>query len=285
MLSNKHIVLGNTGFIGKNLEKYLIQKRKSVCGFNSKQINLFYKKSSLKLSKLINKETIIFFLSFNKNQSKASIKDFDKNYLLIKNFIDVIKKKKPKKIIFFSSQSVYGEGTHNLNITENTIPNPTSYYGIAKYTAERLLIKFCYEKKISLIVIRIPRVYGLGDNPRNYGPTKFIDFFKKKKQLIVWGSGDEKRDYLYINDLNKIIVKLSKINFIGTINVCSGKSYSFIQIIKLIEDISKKKFPFKRKKRSRPKVDHIMNNNFLIKIIGHYKFSTLKDNLYYLLNN
>ena len=42
---------------------------------------------------------------------------------------------------FFSSSAVYGEDIHNTHITEETPVCPTSYYGLAKYTAERLYAK------------------------------------------------------------------------------------------------------------------------------------------------
>ena len=106
-----YIVLGNTGFIGKNLENYLLRKKKIVKGFASKKINLLIKAKALKLSKFINSKTIIFFLSFNKNQKNATAEDLQKNLLLTKNFLEVLNKNKPKSVLFFSSQSIYGENT------------------------------------------------------------------------------------------------------------------------------------------------------------------------------
>ena len=280
-----YIVLGNTGFIGKNLENYLLRKKKVVKGFASKKINLLIKAKALKLSKFINSKTIIFFLSFNKNQKNATGEDLQKNLLLTKNFLEVLNKNKPKSVLFFSSQSIYGENTNNSNTTEKTLPDPTSFYGIAKYTAERMVTKYCSEKKIPLIIVRIPRVYGLGDDVNNYGPMKFTDFFKKKKTLTLWGDGSEKRDYLYIGDLNEILLKLIKKNFTGLVNICSGTAHSFLQIIKHIESLTKQRYKLKKKRRSRPKVDHIMNNKFLKQIIGDYKFTSLKSGLSLLIRN
>ena len=277
--------MGNTGFIGKNLENYLLRKKKNVKGFASKKINLLIKAKALKLSKFINSKTIIFFLSFNKNQKNATVEDLQKNLLLTKNFLEVLNKNKPKSVLFFSSQSIYGENTNNTNTTEKTLPDPTSFYGIAKYTAERMMTKYCLEKKIPLIIVRIPRVYGLGDNVNNYGPMKFTDFFKKKKTLTLWGDGSEKRDYLYIDDLNEILLKLIKKNFTGLVNICSGTAHSFLQIIKHIESLTKQRYKLKKKRRSRPKVDHIMNNKFLKQIIGDYKFTSLKSGLSLLIKN
>ena len=280
-----YIVLGNTGFIGKNLENYLLRKKKIVKGFASKKINLLIKAKALKLSKFINSKTIIFFLSFNKNQKNATVEDLQKNLLLTKNFLEVLNKNKPKSVLFFSSQSIYGENTNNTNTTEKTLPDPTSFYGIAKYTAERMMTKYCLEKKIPLIIVRIPRVYGLGDDVNNYGPMKFTDFFKKKKTLTLWGDGSEKRDYLYIDDLNEILLKLIKKNFTGLVNICSGTAHSFLQIIKHIESLTKQRYKLKKRRRSRPKVDHIINNKFLKQIIGDYKFTSLKSGLSLLIKN
>ena len=138
---------------------------------------------------------------------------------------------------------------------------------------------FSVAHQIPLITIRIPRVYGPGDDPANYGPTKFIDFYKKNKTLIIWGDGKEKRDYLYINDLNIIIMKLINKNFSGLVNICSGKSVSFIEIINNIKKITKTNFKFKHKRRTRPRVNHIMNNSYLKKVIGKYKFMRVEDGL------
>jgi len=143
MSKKNFIIFGNTGFVGKNLEKYIKLKYKNnfIYGFGSKKIDLTKRKDAIKLRRHINSNSIIFFLSFNKNQANSSILDFEKNYMMIKNFFELVKTKKPKKIIFFSTQSIYGEDTHNTNTTERTTPDPSSYYGIAKYTAERLLLE------------------------------------------------------------------------------------------------------------------------------------------------
>ena len=277
-MRNKFIIFGKTSYLGESFYNYLLNKNFFCLGFGSRQINFLNKKSCSKVKRFIKKNSIIYFLSFNKIQKKSSIKDFYKNITLIKNFIESLKTK-PKKIIFFSSQVVYGEDTNNNNTTERTIPDPLSFYSIAKYTSERLLMNFCINKKISFIIIRIPRVYGVNDNFNNYGPTMFSYKVKKNETIEVWGDGKEKRDYIFINDLNKILLKLSNKNFTGVLNVCSGKSISFIGIIKLLEKIYKKKIKIISKKRSRKKVNHIMNNKLLLKIIGRFKFTSIKKGL------
>ena len=281
MPKKNFIIFGNTGFVGKNLEAYIKLKYKKnfVFGFGSKKIDLTKKKDALKLKKYINSNSIIFFLSFNKKQLNSSIFDFEKNYLMIKNFFELIKIRKPKKIIFFSTQSIYGEDTHNLKTTEKTIPDPVSYYGIAKYTAERLLLKIANEEKLSLIIVRTPRIYGPGDSPKNYGPTKFTHHFVKNIPLIIWGDGEEKRDYIHIDDVVKILDKLIKLDFKGEVNICTGKPYSFKQLIQIIKKLVKREIIIKQKNRTRSKVDQIMKNSFLIKTIGNYRFKKIEKGI------
>lgn len=286
-MKKKFIILGNTGFVGKNLEKYILDrfKNSNIYGFGSKKIDLTKSKETKKLSKLINKNTYIFFLSFIKAQRNASINDLEKNFYIVKNVCNILKINKPKKIIFFSTQSVYGEDTNNNNTTELTLPNPTSFYGIAKYLAERVIKKVCNDNKIKYVIARIPRVYGEVDFEENYGPTKFLYHFIKKKPLTIWGDGKEKRDYIFVNDLNKIILKLCFKKFSGTLNVCSGTSFSFLQIIKILKKITSRKIKILNKKRNRKKVNHIMNNKKLIKLLGGFKFTSLEKNLSDLYDN
>lgn len=277
----KHLVIGNSGFVGRHFESFLKKKynKNNVYGFATNYINLTKQKEYKKLNKFIKKNTIIYFLSFNKAQKNASLNDYEVNHKIITNFLNFIKNKKFKKFLFFSTQSIYGEDTNNRNITEKTIPDPTSYYGIAKYNSERLVKKIFTENKIDFLIIRTPRIYGPGDSPLNYGPSMFVDKFKKKEPIILWGDGSEKRNYLFIDDVLNIIDRLIIKDYNGDINLCSNSNYSFKDLIKKLIVITKYKIKIITKQRSRKKADQIMNNNFLKKIIGNYKFVSIDEGM------
>ena len=277
----KHLIIGNSGFVGKHLEQYLAAKykKKNVFGFASQFLNLTKKENYKKIDKFIKKNTTIYFLAFNKNQKNSSLKDYEINHKIITNFLNYIETKKIKKLLFFSTQSIYGEDTDNKNITEKTLPNPTSFYGIAKYNSERLVEKFCILKKTPFLVVRTPRIYGLGDDPGNYGPSMFAKKFKDKQSIILWGDGSEKRNYVYISDVVKIIDILIIKNFSGFINICSNVNCSFKSLINTLNSLSKSKIHVISKSRSRQQVDQIMNNRFLKKIIGNYSFISINKGL------
>ena len=277
----KHIVIGNSGFVGRHLESFLKKKYKknNVFGFATNYLNLTKPNEYSKLSKFIKKNTIIYFLSFNKETSNATLNDYEINHKIITNFLNFIKNKKLKKFLFFSTQSIYGEDTNNKNVTEETKPDPTSYYGIAKYNSERLVKKIFTEIKISFLIIRTPRIYGPGDSQLNYGPSMFVDKVKKNKPIVLWGDGSEKRNFLFIDDVINIINLLILKNYNGDVNICSDSNYSFKYLIKKLSIIEKKKIKIIKKKRSSKKIDRIMNNSYLKKIIGNYKFTSIDDGL------
>ena len=276
----KHLIIGNSGFVGKHLEQYLAAKyKKNVFGFASRFLNLTKKENYKKIDKFIKKNTTIYFLAFNKNQKNSSLKDYEINHKIITNFLNYIETKKIKKLLFFSTQSIYGEDTDNKNITEKTLPDPTSFYGIAKYNCERLVGKLFILKKIPFMIVRTPRIYGLGDDPRNYGPSMFAKKFKDNESIVLWGDGSEKRNYVYITDVVKIIDLLMIKNFSGFINICSNENRSFKFLINTLSSLTKSKINVISKSRSRQQVDQIMNNRFLKKIIGNYPFISIKKGL------
>ena len=71
-----------------------------MIGFSSKKINLLVKTDALKLSKFIDSNSIIIFLSFNKNQKNATTNELKKNLLMTENFLNVLEKKTKKGNFF-----------------------------------------------------------------------------------------------------------------------------------------------------------------------------------------
>ena len=142
--------------------------------------------------------------------------------------------------IFLSSASVYGEDVvYRESITENTPAQPKTYYGIAKYSAERILEKVCIDNHTELMILRPPLVYGKDDLSRGYGPTGFTYKAINSEEIILWGDGSEFREFVFITDVAKTIHRLLNNNFNGILNLVSGKSYTFKNIYDLLIKISK----------------------------------------------
>jgi nucleoside-diphosphate-sugar epimerase len=78
-----------------------------------------------------------------------------------------------------------------------------------------------------LAILRVCAVYGEGDTHNGYGPNRFINQIKNSETIKVFGEGLNFRDHIHINDVVNLIIRSLKTNFTGTLNIVTGKSYSF----------------------------------------------------------
>lgn len=171
------------------------------------------------------------------------------------SLVDFLLKRGIKSLIFFSSGAIY-EGTQVFPTPETVDLSPKLVYPMTKYMSEIYLEGMASSYNINIISLRLFNLYG----PRQ-------DYFRKQPPLLgylikslyhddtaeLYSDGEQKRDYLYINDLVDLI-KLS-INYLlerksgGSylpLNAGSGQAYSVNEIIKILEDSSDKKIKINR---------------------------------------
>lgn len=275
MMRKNILIIGETGFIGLNLSKFLLtQKNYNV--YSLKKVDLTNKNSINYYCSKLKQNTTIIFLAAVKKQYGDSYEIYQKNTKIYENFKKIIEKSKVvKKIIFISSTSVYGEDNNLENIIEEDKTYCNSYYGLSKFFGERIIADTSMKKNIILNILRFPLIYGNDDSSSSYGPTGFIKNAYLDKQVYLWGDGTEKREFVYIIDAAKIITKSinHKKNYI--VNVVSGKPSNFLEIINNIKLVNKY-FRVKIKKRTKKKSDHTFNPKLFYKIYGNkFKFTSL----------
>lgn len=187
-LSRKVIILGNSGFIGKHLESFLLnQNTRNIVGKSLPEIDLTNWQTTKHLGVHFSPETSLIIAAAVKRQFGDNLDAFRQNMAIIENICRLLQNNPVKQVIFFSSAAVYGEETNNTNISEKTSVNPTSFYGIAKYSAERLLQKICIEQQIdSLICLRPPLIYGLGDPVKAYDLPGFCAATLASEIIALW---------------------------------------------------------------------------------------------------
>jgi nucleoside-diphosphate-sugar epimerase len=271
------VVLGSTGFIGKNIYTFLKKNiNNNVVGVSTKTVNLSEAGSHKILEKVIPLNSVLIMCIGVKKQLGDDIDIFEENVVIIDNFIRVIISSAPKKIIFFSSTSVYGEDFfHAEKINERTSLENRSYYGLAKHMSELLLDKACSEIKTKLVILRPPLIYGDGDTSFGYGPTGFLYKALNKEEIIIWGDGNELREFIYIDDIVYIINHLIYSDFEGILNIVSGISYTYSDIINIIRNDININVEATFRDRSKDKVDHIFSNSLTEEILNKFQFTSL----------
>lgn len=289
----KICIFGGNGFIGSNLAREYIKKKCKVYIYSQTKIKKSIKiKNNFKIkfneknfSKILSKNfDLIYFFSGNSNQetSKENIYyDLNTTFNKFVKLLEAVKKSKFNPTIWFAS-SVVVYGAKNYPLKEKFKSKPISYYAITKYLCENLINFYSNNFNISIGILRIFSTFGPGLKRQVIYDT--IKKIKTKNNFVMLGSGNEKRDFSYVDDQIKSIILLSKKikNPRGDIyNIASGKSYFIKDIVKRLTKISKKKilFSFNQKRRSFDNKYYIADKSKINKTIGFIKYMNINKAL------
>ena len=131
--------------------------------------------------------------------------DANTNILGTINLLQSCVKTGIKKIIFASTGgAIYGEQEY-FPADESHPTAPVSPYGITKLTIEKYLYFYHLEHKLNYTILRYANVYGPRQNP--FGEAGVVAIFANKllksEQPVINGSGDQTRDYVFVEDVVK----------------------------------------------------------------------------------
>lgn len=161
-------------------------------------------------------------------------KDIDWNVKATVNVFKYAKQTNVKKVIYTSSMSVYGNGT---NLSESSPIDPTSHYGISKYTGEL----YCkqYEKLgVDYSIFRLFNVYGFGQDMENLNQgmvSIYLAQSLKGREILVKGSTDRFRDFVYIDDVvSALLLGMDDVTSNKTYNVCTGIKTTVKELLDII---------------------------------------------------
>jgi nucleoside-diphosphate-sugar epimerase len=129
-----------------------------------------------------------------------------------------------KHLIFISSMyATVSENSDNYNM-----------YSISKKHAEELAKFYCLKNSIALSILRPSQLYGIGNNFYIHQPFfyKILDNIENNRDVYFYGSNDPIRNYLYIDDLSKIINEVVLKKTEGTFSCCYPSDVTYSQIAK-----------------------------------------------------
>lgn len=248
------LITGGAGFIGSHVVDDLLKMGKRVFVFDNlssgryKFIEQHLKNPRFKFIRgdLLIKKTLlkafqkkidtVFHLAANPDISKGVENpnlDFNQTIVATFNLLMEMKKKKVRKIIFFSGSGVYGD-VRDKYTSENFGPLlPISMYGASKLAAEALISAFSHLYSIQAWIFRPANIVG---EHLTHGVV--FDFIKKLKtnpnELTILGDGNQSKSYLYIQDvLDAVWLALNKMN--KQVNILNIASTSFVTVNEIAE--------------------------------------------------
>jgi len=133
---------------------------------------------------------------------------------------------KINKVIYTSSSSVYG---NNILCSENDELKPLNLHASLKVSNEKLIENFCMENNIDYTIARIFNMYGGDDNFSII--SKIINAYKSNSELTIVNNGNAIRDFIHIDDVVDIYIRLLEIKDIKILNVGTGNGTSIKNII------------------------------------------------------
>jgi nucleoside-diphosphate-sugar epimerase len=246
-LRKKILIIGGTGFIGRNLIKkmrlenfeiFSISKKrklpKNTKNITYKSIDMTNKKKLKKLDKI--KFNIVINLGGNIDHQNPK-QTLQAHYFGLKNLISILNAKNLELFIQLGSSLEYGFLKSPQK--EGQPCEPKSSYGKAKLKATNFLIRKCNSKKIKFVILRPYQIFGPFQKFDRLIP-QVIKFCLQNKRFNCT-EGNQKRDFLFIDDFVNLILKIlnkKKISS-GIYNVGFGKALKVKNVIKLIRKIIK----------------------------------------------
>ncbi|HSD05592.1 MAG TPA: NAD-dependent epimerase/dehydratase family protein [Nitrosopumilaceae archaeon] len=254
------LVTGGNGAIGSNLVRKLLNMNSKVVvlddfsqsktGNLPSNRNLCVIKGDITNKKILSKVfshqfDYVFHLAArfaNELSIKDPLEDLRVNVQGTLQILMHASKQKPERLLYTSSSSIYGP-QESTKLKESLILHPSTPYAASKLTAEHYCRTFHELHGIDCTIVRLSNSYGAFDPPGKYRNVipNFMHAAVRGKNLIITGTGNETRDFTYVDDcVNGIILAATqKRGKNETFNLGTGKETPVRKIADMILKITK----------------------------------------------
>lgn len=232
------LIIGGTGFIGRNLESYFRKRKCTVASLSLRSENW---QSDLKSS---NSNAIINLVGkAHDHKGTATEKDYHHvNVELAKKIFFAFLESSASLLVHISSLAAIEEFESNVPLEESDNCHPASWYGQSKREAEEWLLKQKLPKEKKLIIIRPPMVHGPGDK----GNLNLLFNLISKGIPYPLASFNNKRSFISIDNfsffIKKIIENQEMLNS-GIYHISDDESLSTNDIIQIIRKVTGRNTP------------------------------------------
>jgi len=275
-MNKRVIILGANGFMGGWLfKRFEDAKDYQVKGLTSRDCNLLSPDSlEHALADINQNDTIVMAAAITRLRANT-FESMLANIQMIENLSRFLVKNPANQVVYLSSVDVYGclekkNKKKNALINEFFELKPDDYYGTGKVVSELILENQVGEKGTAVSILRLPGVYGPGDRDESL-IARFIKAVTEKGEVTIYGDGQDKRDYLYVEDVYEVTVQAIECRLDDTVNVVSAKSYSICEIVELIKSVTRCSCEVEFKKVMPSQDERIKNmqfdNSYLRKVL------------------
>lgn len=253
------LVTGAAGFIGSHTVEELVRRDCVVLGVDNLRTGKLTNLSALRSNSTFSFEEVdivgdeSLFKLVNKFKPQAvvhlaalvsvteSIEDPELNFRLniwaTHSVAEAARRCGVPRIVFASSAAVYGNSM-DLPLRENAELNPVSPYGTAKLASENILLGYSRSYGLNVRCHRYFNVYGPRQDPTSpYSGVVsiFLKRFKEGRSAVVFGNGEQTRDFIYVSDVARANVRAALGDCVrsGVANICTGTRVSLNELVEM----------------------------------------------------
>ena len=253
----KILLLGAAGFIGTNLTIELAKKTedeitlvdrskeffKPIVSMDLKNVHILEADLTVDMDfdSILKDQEVVYHLvstTVPTTSNQHISQELVSNVIFSANLFEACIRCDVKKVVFVSSGgTVYGKEV-DCPLKEKTATNPISSYGVQKITIEKLLYLYRYMYGLDYRIIRLANPYGPYQRPNGVlgAVTTFTYKALKGDEITVYGDGSVVRDFIYIDDAIRAIMKIvNGENKHRTFNLGCGYGTSIKQVLETIE--------------------------------------------------
>ena len=253
----KILITGGAGFIGSHLVEKLLIKNNEILIIDNlmtgKKENLSFEGNyELFIDDLGSEKSLNKIIEFNPDvcfhlAAQASVVisvsnpalDFDHNILQPILLLKTLLKTDCKKFVFSSSGgTIFGEPVNVPTSEEDFAGEPQSPYGVAKKRLNELIQIITKDTNMSYSILNFSNVFGPRQDP--HGEAGVISIFSNKflsnEQPIIYGDGNQTRDYVYVMDVVEAMILSSKTEENLFLNIGTGIETSVNQLVEIMKE-------------------------------------------------
>jgi nucleoside-diphosphate-sugar epimerase len=249
MTIKRLLIIGGTGFIGRNLVIKSIELGYSVTVISLNEPLEEYKLNEVcyiqcditsldDLQKKITKNSFDYVINLGGYVNHSSFLDgginvIDSHFLGVLNVLQIIDWKILKRFVQIGSSDEYGNSVAPQN--EKLSGSAISPYSFGKLAVTQLLEMLYRVEKFPMVVLRLFLVYGPGQNSERFVPQIINGCLSG--DVFPVSMGEQLRDFCYIDDITRgILLTLENKRAIGeVINLGSGNPLSIKHAIKIVQ--------------------------------------------------
>lgn len=255
----RFLITGGAGFIGTALANCLVQQGHTVrvlddlsAGDPSRlSSEVHFTRGDIedkpKVWRLLNKVDCVYHLAARVSVPESILYPREYNRTNVSGTVALMEALRDagiKRVVFASSGAIYGEQTV-AKVYEGLLPAPTSPYAVSKLAAEGYVRTIGGVWNIETVSLRIFNAYGPGQSvPPTHPPVipQFVRQVLGDGSLIIHSSGQQIRDYVYVDDVVEALIAAATENVDRQIiNIGTGIGTSIIELVKVIERVTGKK--------------------------------------------